>query len=120
MSLNSEVFTKCNFSKWQKAIILAITAKHQLGIVIGFYQKPSIDSKYLFHWERCNSMVISWLLNACSKEITTVVYFKTAKEVWDELTTRFSQTNGPKMFKSRKKLPLSLKVLCMLMLISLN
>lgn len=40
-------------------------------------------------------MVITWILNALTKEISdSVVYFDFAREVWLELKERFGQLNG--------------------------
>lgn len=50
-------------------------------------------------------MVISSILNSVSKEIqSSVLYFSSAKEIWDELKTRFQQSNGPRLFQIRRNL----------------
>lgn len=48
-------------------------------------------------------MIISWLLNSISGEIrASVVFIKNAKEIWDDLHARFSQSNAPQIFKVRQ------------------
>ncbi|XP_075104928.1 uncharacterized protein LOC142179019 [Nicotiana tabacum] len=50
-------------------------------------------------------MVISWILNALSKDIAdSVIYSKTAKELWDSLEQRFGRSNGAKLYHLQKKL----------------
>nr|XP_016461597.1 PREDICTED: uncharacterized protein LOC107784913 [Nicotiana tabacum] len=45
-------------------------------------------------------MVISWLLNSLSKQIAeSVLYYKTAKEIWKELEDRFGQSNGALLYQ---------------------
>nr|XP_033508524.1 uncharacterized protein LOC104120500 [Nicotiana tomentosiformis] len=50
-------------------------------------------------------MVISWILNALSKDIAdSVIYSKTAKELWDSLEQRFGRSNGAKLYYLQKEL----------------
>ncbi|XP_016450806.1 uncharacterized protein LOC107775569 [Nicotiana tabacum] len=50
-------------------------------------------------------MVISWILNALSKDIAdSVIYSKTAKELWDSLEQRFGKSNGAKLHHLQKEL----------------
>ncbi|XP_070047874.1 uncharacterized protein [Nicotiana tomentosiformis] len=50
-------------------------------------------------------MVISWLLNSLSKQIAeSVLYYKTAKEIWKELEDRFGQSNGALLYQLQKEL----------------
>lgn len=52
------------------------------------------NSPYINHWICCNDIVISWLLNSVSADIrNNIVYLPTAKMMWDDLSTRFSQSN---------------------------
>ncbi|XP_019264489.1 PREDICTED: uncharacterized protein LOC109242112 [Nicotiana attenuata] len=50
-------------------------------------------------------MVISWLLNSLSKDIAdTMLYSKTAKDIWTELEARFGQCNGAQLYQLQKEL----------------
>ena len=56
-------------------------------------------------WSRCNEIVVSWIVNCVSPKIaTSMVYHKTAKEVWKKLQNMFSQCNGPKVYQLQKDL----------------
>ncbi|KAH0636635.1 hypothetical protein KY289_036550 [Solanum tuberosum] len=56
-------------------------------------------------WRRCNDMVLSWLLNSLSKEISaSVIYSVTAKNLWIDLEDRFGQPNGAQLYHLQKEL----------------
>lgn len=45
-------------------------------------------------------MVTSWLLNSLSREIVaSVLYSKTAENLWTDLEDRFDQSNGAKLYQ---------------------
>ncbi|XP_055803417.1 uncharacterized protein LOC129872456 [Solanum dulcamara] len=65
----------------------------------------TFDGKGYGGWRRCNDMVLSWLLNSLSKEISdSVIYSKTAKALWTDLEERFGQSNGAKLYHLQKEL----------------
>ena len=50
-------------------------------------------------------MVISWILNSVSKEISTsIIYAHSGREIWIDLRERFEQSNGPRIFQLRREL----------------
>ncbi|PHT72711.1 hypothetical protein T459_23496 [Capsicum annuum] len=50
-------------------------------------------------------MVISWLLNSLSREIgDSVIYYKTAKKLWDISEHRFGRSNGAKLYHLQKEI----------------
>jgi len=45
-------------------------------------------------------MVASWLLNSMINEIAEAfLYVNSAAQLWEELTERFGQSNGPLLYK---------------------
>ena len=45
-------------------------------------------------------MITSWLLNFLSKDLVdSLQYVNNAKELWGELTDRYNQTNGAKLYQ---------------------
>ncbi|KAF8365066.1 hypothetical protein HHK36_032927 [Tetracentron sinense] len=89
-----------NYPTWSRAMHTALTAKNKFGFVDGSFLKPKDSSSSLASWERCNSMVLSWLCNAMMKDISdSVSYANTAHEVWTDLCDRFSQSNAPRIFQ---------------------
>jgi hypothetical protein len=56
-------------------------------------------------WKRCNDMVISWIINTLSKEISeSVLYVNTAVQLWKELNERYGQVNGAQLYQLQKNL----------------
>lgn len=103
--LVSKVFDGNGYGSWRRAMVIALSAKNKLGFVNGECEIPDSNSSDLQNWERCNNMVISWLLNSLVKELAeSVVYATTASEIWDDLEERFGQSNGPQMFQIQKEL----------------
>lgn len=94
-----------SFGSWKRAMMIALSAKNKLGFVDGSCVKPDEGSPDLYHWERCNSMVISWLLNSLANEISeSVLYCNSAAQIWAELEQRFGQTNGAEVYEIQKQL----------------
>ncbi|XP_074336382.1 uncharacterized protein LOC141673531 [Apium graveolens] len=83
---------------------IALSSKLKLGFIDGLYVKPT-NATLLLHWNRCNDIVISWILNTVSPEIRqSVMYMTVAKDIWDDFAIRFAQTNVPKLFNLRKEI----------------
>lgn len=94
-----------NYNEWKHSMTLALSAKNKLGFVIGKYKVPGIDSPYFDPWQRCNDMIITWMLNSIVPEIrSSLVYTTLASEIWNDLHTRFTQNNGPRLFEIKKEL----------------
>ncbi|KAF8397102.1 hypothetical protein HHK36_016009 [Tetracentron sinense] len=78
-------------------------AKMKYGFVNGEIQMPATADSSYSSWKRVNSMVISWILNSVSKEIaSSIIYMKSACEIWNDLKERFSEKNNPRIFQLKK------------------
>lgn len=107
MTLVSDILTDLNFLQWKISITIALSAKNKIGVINGTNKKPGVQSKYLNAWERCNSMVISWLLNSVNPEIRqSIVYFTMASDMWEDLMTRYTQNDASRIFQVRKAITL--------------
>ena len=53
------------FSNWSKVMCIMLNAKNKLGFINGTLKQPDISVSVQKHglWQRCNDMVLSWLLN---------------------------------------------------------
>lgn len=70
-------------------------------------RSPSHPSLMFFSFDpgSDNNIIISWILNSVSKEISaSVMYSESAYDMWKDLQERFQQTNGPRIFKLRREL----------------
>ncbi|XP_073315835.1 uncharacterized protein [Primulina huaijiensis] len=84
---------------------MALTAKNKLTFVDNTCLPPKLDDLLYGAWNRCNSMVISWILNSVSREIAdSLMYIPTASEIWIDLRDRFHQSNAPRIFQIKKLL----------------
>ena len=106
VSLVVQHLTEENYSTWSRAVLIALDAKSKIGFIDGSLLKPqSVDHPLYTAWCKCNSTVLAWLFNSVSKDLQpSVVYFKTAREVWLDFQHRFSQGNGPRIFELRKEI----------------
>uniref|UniRef100_A0A2N9FI02 Integrase catalytic domain-containing protein n=1 Tax=Fagus sylvatica TaxID=28930 RepID=A0A2N9FI02_FAGSY len=100
--LVTEPLTGDNFHSWFRSMNMALTIKNKLGFVDGSIREPEdgFRSPLYAHWTRCNTVVITWILNCVSKKIhASVLYKPTAYVIWKELQDKFSQSNGPQIFQ---------------------
>ncbi|XP_075084716.1 uncharacterized protein LOC142167971 [Nicotiana tabacum] len=92
------------FVIWRKNMLTVLSAKNKLGLITGKITKPQLDSPYYSFWERCNDMVIAWITNSLSKDITnSVMGFDTAKDIWDDINERFEHQMVQNIFKYKGK-----------------
>jgi len=76
-----------NYHSWSRSFRMALVSKNKMTFISGSIPDPSY-----FHWERCNNLILSWLLNSVSQSITqSIIYFDHAVNVWNDLKDRFSQ-----------------------------
>ncbi|GAV78827.1 UBN2_3 domain-containing protein, partial [Cephalotus follicularis] len=67
--VNEQLIGNENYGVWSRAMLIALTAKNKQGSVTGSCKKPKPESTNLHQWERCNAIVLSWIMNSVSKEI---------------------------------------------------
>ncbi|KAF5463803.1 hypothetical protein F2P56_013935 [Juglans regia] len=104
LMLVSQQLNEDNYSLWARAMSKALSAKNKIGFVNGILKKPAntSDPKFLA-WERCNDMVLSWIINSVTKNIaSSILYIDVAAYVWKDLQERFSQRNRPRIFQLKK------------------
>ncbi|XP_075504350.1 uncharacterized protein LOC142541771 [Primulina tabacum] len=103
--LVSHPLSGINYNTWNRAMSMALTAKNKLSFVDNSIQRPPLDDLLYGAWLRCNSMVISWILNFVTKEIAdSLMYIPTAHGIWSDLRDRFHQSNAPRIFQIKKLL----------------
>ena len=102
LMLVNQPLTSDNFHSWFRSTAMGLTVKNKLGFVDGSISAPKegITSPLYSLWSRCNTVVITWILNCVSKEIrATILYKQTAFEIWNILRNRFSQSNRAQIFQ---------------------
>ncbi|GAV75210.1 LOW QUALITY PROTEIN: UBN2_3 domain-containing protein, partial [Cephalotus follicularis] len=74
-----------NYGVWSRAVLIALKGKNKIGFIDGTCAKPYQDSSLFHQWERCNTIVLSWIMNTVSKELFTgIVYSMLNSQLWDE------------------------------------
>ncbi|XP_073055412.1 uncharacterized protein [Primulina eburnea] len=88
-----------NYGVWSRAMLIALQAKNKIGFIDGTCMKPEAGSTSVLQWERCNALVLSWILNTVSREIFGgIVYATNASVVWTDLKEQFDKVNGSRIF----------------------
>ena len=101
--LVADLFNGDDFENWRRSVTVALLAKQKLSLIDGSYKKPDAGSPLLSDWQRCNAMVISWLLNSLHKNVRDSVLFNdTASAIWTKLNERYGQTNKTRLFQAQK------------------
>ncbi|XP_074356673.1 uncharacterized protein LOC141696431 [Apium graveolens] len=94
-----------NFASWKRSMQIALSAKNKLVIVTGEFVAPDVNSGLNAQWKRVNDMVITWILNTVSDEISNSInYLYSAQMVWTELNERFAVVNGHKIYEIQRDL----------------
>ncbi|XP_010552419.1 PREDICTED: uncharacterized protein LOC104822770 [Tarenaya hassleriana] len=94
-----------NYNIWSRAFLKALNAKNKMGFVFGTVLKPPADHPDAGLWSRTNDMVCTWLNNAVSPEIASlVVYLDEAHLIWSTLESRFKQQNVSKVYNIQHQL----------------
>ncbi|KAJ0876787.1 putative RNA-directed DNA polymerase [Helianthus annuus] len=94
-----------NYPVWSNAMRLALEAKNKYGFIDGKCIKPKDDQVLANQWERCNSVVITWLLNSISEELFLgQVFSKLASEVWTDLKESFDKVDGSVVYDLYKRI----------------
>ncbi|KAL8139482.1 hypothetical protein V2J09_005503 [Rumex salicifolius] len=67
-----------------------------MAFVTGAAKKPDPASPLFAQWERCNSMVTSWIFHSVEKDIAeSLLFFDTAAEIWEDLKLRELRSDAP-------------------------
>lgn len=89
---------KC-FNDWRRLMMIALSARNKLCFVDGSLTHPASNSSNFRIWNKCNGLVISWMLASLETSIAkSVLYLKTAREIWLDLEERFCQSSGPQLY----------------------
>jgi len=89
----------------KKSVEIALIAKNKLGFVLGTCSRPDTTSPLYNQWDRCDKMVISWLLHAVEKRISdSILFSSSSRQIWLDLEQRFGQSDGTRFFQVKKDL----------------
>ncbi|XP_017982436.1 PREDICTED: uncharacterized protein LOC108663306 [Theobroma cacao] len=84
--------TAANYMSWSRAFLLALSIRKKRGFIDGTIKEPNEADPLFEDWSRCNSLIVTRLLESLTPEIASnVLYMDSAKEIWETLKNRFSQ-----------------------------
>ncbi|KAJ0753121.1 putative RNA-directed DNA polymerase [Helianthus annuus] len=93
-----------NYNVWANAMNLALQVKNKLGFIDGSCARSTTDEVLGKQWDRCNSIVLTWILNSVSEELYLGhVYSKLASVVWKELKETYDKVDGSVVFNLYQK-----------------
>ncbi|XP_061348295.1 uncharacterized protein LOC133293712 [Gastrolobium bilobum] len=83
-----------NYHTWLRAMKMALLSKNKLCFFNGDFPVPDADDPLFPAWERCNTMVLSWIHRSIDESISRLIlWIEHAYDVWHDLSERFSQSD---------------------------
>lgn len=99
------IFNGTNYGKWKRSMTLALSAKNKMGFVDGTIPRSSASAQDHTAWDRCNNIVIGWILSSLDDSISqSVFYHKLAQEIWSELEERYGLPSLAHLYSLQEKL----------------
>ncbi|GAU44486.1 hypothetical protein TSUD_12970 [Trifolium subterraneum] len=87
-----------NRRNWARSMRTALRAKNKLGFIDATIKKPARTDPDFYNWERADSMVMAWIINAVDPVLHgSISHASTARDIWEDLEERFAQTNAPRI-----------------------
>ena len=82
LKLVNNVFDGVDFDDWKRSMMIGLTAKNKMCFVDGSLHKPSENDPNRKAWERCNTIVIRWLIASLDRLMAkSVMYYSFAHEI---------------------------------------
>ncbi|KAL9659613.1 hypothetical protein QQ045_024420 [Rhodiola kirilowii] len=87
-----------NYLNWRKSMEMALGIKMKLGFVRGEFPRPT-DTYQAARWDKCNNVVLSWIINSVSPEIgSSLIHADNCMHAWEDLEERFFGSNDFTIF----------------------
>ncbi|KAE8667521.1 Protein QUIRKY [Hibiscus syriacus] len=97
--ISHQLYGPDNYTVWSRSMRIALLAKNKLGFVDGGCCRDDFQSSLQAQWDRCNALVLSWLINSVSKDLSVgIVFASSAAFVWADLKERFDKVDGSRIF----------------------
>jgi len=75
-----------NYGQWSRSMHIALSAKNKLRFIDGTIKPLANTDARSAIWQRCNDMVLSWILHSLNPNIaSSVLYCTSAFMVWNDL-----------------------------------
>ncbi|XP_071709046.1 uncharacterized protein [Rutidosis leptorrhynchoides] len=84
-----------NYNIWSRSMLLALGTKNKIGFINGTCVKSTTDEVLAAQWERCNTVVLSWILGTLTEELYSGQIFNSlALNVWNDLKETYDKKDG--------------------------
>ncbi|XP_075077240.1 uncharacterized protein LOC142163980 [Nicotiana tabacum] len=94
-----------NYSIWSCVMRIQLLGKNKLGLIDGTLKREDVEEDLGHQWDRCNTIIMGWIISSVSKELMTgVVYAKNACRVWEDLKERFDKVNASRIYQLHKEI----------------
>ncbi|XP_019416458.1 PREDICTED: uncharacterized protein LOC109327761 [Lupinus angustifolius] len=94
-----------NYVSWSRAMKRALRSKNKFKFVDGTISEPKQQDAYYDAWDRCNTMILSWIARCLTPQIgQSTVYIDSAYEPWQDLKERFSKGDHFRMSDALQEL----------------
>ena len=105
MNLVSAPLTGVNFLSWSRSIKIPLGAKTKLSFIEGTQSSPPLDSQQDIGWKKADRMVLSWLVNSISKDISeSFIFANSSRDLWLEIEARFDDSNGHMIYQIHREI----------------
>ena len=90
LTLVSQPLTGDNYASWSRSMIIALSIKNKFGFIDGSITKLAGNDLAILHSWIYNNIVISWILNSISKDISaSIISVESATKIWNDLKDHF-------------------------------
>ncbi|KAE9593077.1 putative gag-polypeptide of LTR copia-type [Lupinus albus] len=90
--LVSNILNGDNYHSWSRAMAMSLKSKNKLFFIDGSLPKPLVDDPMFTLWDKCNTLVVSWLIQSMDASIAqSVMWMETTMEIWQDLRERYYQ-----------------------------
>ena len=94
-----------NYKVWSCAMELALQTKNKIGFIDGTCLKSTDNDVLASQWERCNAVVLNWILGCVSQDLYLgQIFSKKASIVWQELKDTYDKVDGSVTFNLHQKI----------------
>ncbi|XP_019423021.1 PREDICTED: uncharacterized protein LOC109332492 [Lupinus angustifolius] len=81
-----------NYHSWSMEMMMALKYKNKLQFIDGTLPKPRNDDPSFGSWDRCNTLVLSWINHSIERSVLqSILWMDTTFEVWEDLKERYYQ-----------------------------
>ena len=86
-------------------LMIGLIDKNKLCFVDGSLPQSSADASHMKAWDKCNNMVIGWLVASLDRVVAkSVMYNKYASEIWTDLEERFGISTSAQIYYLHEEL----------------